>query len=148
MARECQSEFRMWLILQVRFSGDGSYIFSGSDDMNLRVWKVCIMKPWPTIIPGSWQATESGPFFLWSAGLNKFAQSFSSPVLLWSAAILECPGLTSMSWRELWGWLVCYGLFSFRDPRGSLSIFRPRHRSSKVCCYRGNATNLPTTKPS
>lgn len=30
---------RMQRVFCVRFSGDGSYVFSGSDDMNVRVWK-------------------------------------------------------------------------------------------------------------
>jgi WD repeat and SOF domain-containing protein 1 len=29
----------MQRVFCVRFSGDGSYVFSGSDDMNVRVWK-------------------------------------------------------------------------------------------------------------
>lgn len=31
---------RMQRVFSVRFSVDASYVFSGSDDMNLRVWKV------------------------------------------------------------------------------------------------------------
>ena len=31
---------RMQRVFAVRFSGDASYVFSGSDDMNVRVWKV------------------------------------------------------------------------------------------------------------
>ncbi len=31
---------RMQRVFSVRFSGDGSYVFSGSDDMNVRIWKV------------------------------------------------------------------------------------------------------------
>lgn len=31
---------RMQRVFSVRFSADGSYIFSGSDDMNVRIWKV------------------------------------------------------------------------------------------------------------
>jgi WD40 repeat protein len=30
---------RMQRVFCVRFSGDSSYVFSGSDDMNVRVWK-------------------------------------------------------------------------------------------------------------
>ena len=40
-SREVYHTKRMQRVMAVRFSGDGSYIFSGSDDMNLRVWKVC-----------------------------------------------------------------------------------------------------------
>ena len=35
---------RMQRVFAVRFSGDGSYVFSGSDDMNVRVWKVCALE--------------------------------------------------------------------------------------------------------
>jgi len=31
---------RMQRVFATRFSGDGAYVFSGSDDMNVRVWKV------------------------------------------------------------------------------------------------------------
>ena len=31
---------RMQRVFSVRFSGDATYVFSGSDDMNVRVWKV------------------------------------------------------------------------------------------------------------
>ena len=30
----------MQRVFAVRFSGDASYVFSGSDDMNVRMWKV------------------------------------------------------------------------------------------------------------
>ena len=30
----------MQRVFAARFSGDGAYVFSGSDDMNVRVWKV------------------------------------------------------------------------------------------------------------
>lgn len=38
-SREVYHTKRMQRVFAVRFSGDGSYIFSGSDDMNVRVWK-------------------------------------------------------------------------------------------------------------
>jgi DDB1- and CUL4-associated factor 13 len=34
---------RMQRVFAVRFSGDASYVFSGSDDMNVRMWKVCLV---------------------------------------------------------------------------------------------------------
>ena len=40
-SKEVYHTKRMQRIFAVRFSGDGSYVFSGSDDMNVRVWKVC-----------------------------------------------------------------------------------------------------------
>ena len=39
-SKEVYHTKRMQRIFAVRFSGDGSYVFSGSDDMNVRVWKV------------------------------------------------------------------------------------------------------------
>ncbi len=39
-SRDVYHTQRMQRVFAVRFSGDGSYVFSGSDDMNLRVWKV------------------------------------------------------------------------------------------------------------
>lgn len=41
-SREVYHTKRMQRVFAVRFSGDGSYVFSGSDDMNVRVWKVRI----------------------------------------------------------------------------------------------------------
>lgn len=38
-SREVYHTKRMQRVFAVRFSGDGSYVFSGSDDMNVRVWK-------------------------------------------------------------------------------------------------------------
>lgn len=39
-SREVYHSSRMQRVFAVRFSGDGTYVYSGSDDMNLRVWKV------------------------------------------------------------------------------------------------------------
>ena len=38
-SREVYHTKRMQRVFCVKFSGDGSYVFSGSDDMNVRVWK-------------------------------------------------------------------------------------------------------------
>ncbi|EIE25085.1 WD40 repeat-like protein [Coccomyxa subellipsoidea C-169] len=38
-SKEVYHTKRMQRVFAVRFSGDGSYVFSGSDDMNVRVWK-------------------------------------------------------------------------------------------------------------
>jgi len=38
-SREIYHTKRMQRVFTVKFSGDGSYVFSGSDDMNVRVWK-------------------------------------------------------------------------------------------------------------
>ena len=47
-SREVYHTKRMQRVFAVRFSGDASYVFSGSDDMNLRVWKV---RPHGTLNP-------------------------------------------------------------------------------------------------
>lgn len=39
-SREVYTTKRMQRVFSVRFSGDATYVFSGSDDMNVRVWKV------------------------------------------------------------------------------------------------------------
>lgn len=44
-SKEVYHTKRMQRVFAVRFSGDGSYVFSGSDDMNVRVWKVHTMTP-------------------------------------------------------------------------------------------------------
>lgn len=44
-SKEVYHTKRMQRIFAVRFSGDGSYVFSGSDDMNVRLWKVCCLSP-------------------------------------------------------------------------------------------------------
>ena len=41
-SREVYHTKRMQRVMAVQFSADASYVFSGSDDMNLRIWKVCI----------------------------------------------------------------------------------------------------------
>lgn len=38
-SREVYHTKRMQRVFAVRFSGDASYVFSGSDDMNVRIWK-------------------------------------------------------------------------------------------------------------
>jgi WD repeat and SOF domain-containing protein 1 len=38
-SRDVYHTKRMQRVFCVRFSGDGSYVFTGSDDMNVRVWK-------------------------------------------------------------------------------------------------------------
>eukprot|EP00983_Pelagomonas_calceolata_P096305 1158110-Pelagomonas_calceolata.AAC.7 len=38
-SREVYTTKRMQRVFTVRFSGDATYVFSGSDDMNVRVWK-------------------------------------------------------------------------------------------------------------
>ena len=38
--RQVYHTARMQRVFAARFSGDGAYVFSGSDDMNVRVWKV------------------------------------------------------------------------------------------------------------
>lgn len=39
-SREVYHTKRMQRVFAVRFSGDASYVYSGSDDMNVRIWKV------------------------------------------------------------------------------------------------------------
>ena len=39
-SREVYHTKRMQRVFATRFSGDATYVFSGSDDMNVRVWKV------------------------------------------------------------------------------------------------------------
>lgn len=42
---------RMQRVFCVKFSGDGSYVFSGSDDMNVRVWKATASEQIGTMLP-------------------------------------------------------------------------------------------------
>ena len=39
-SREVYHTKRMQRVMAVQFSGDAGHVFSGSDDMNVRVWKV------------------------------------------------------------------------------------------------------------
>jgi len=50
-SREIYHTKRMQRVLAVRFSGDGSYIFTGSDDMNLRVWKANAAEQQGVLLP-------------------------------------------------------------------------------------------------
>lgn len=43
-SREVYHTKRMQRVFATRFSGDATYVFSGSDDMNVRVWKVGFLK--------------------------------------------------------------------------------------------------------
>ena len=40
-SREVYHTKRMQHVFATRFSGDATYVFSGSADMNVRIWKVC-----------------------------------------------------------------------------------------------------------
>ncbi|KAL4451264.1 hypothetical protein ABPG77_009336 [Micractinium sp. CCAP 211/92] len=50
-SRDVYHTKRMQRVFAVRFSGDGSYIFSGSDDMNVRVWKAEASEQMGTLLP-------------------------------------------------------------------------------------------------
>lgn len=39
-SREVYTAKRMQRVFAVRFTGDGSYVVTGSDDFNMRIWKV------------------------------------------------------------------------------------------------------------
>ena len=42
---------RMQRVLCCRFSGDGGYVFSGSEDMNVRIWKADASAQLGTLLP-------------------------------------------------------------------------------------------------
>jgi len=50
-SREIYHTKRMQRIMAVRWSGDAQYVMSGSDDMNLRVWKVSASRPVRQMVP-------------------------------------------------------------------------------------------------
>ena len=50
-SKECYHTKRMQRVFSVRFSMDGSYVFSGSDDMNLRCWKADASAQMGTLLP-------------------------------------------------------------------------------------------------
>ena len=50
-SRDCYHTKRMQRVFGVRFSGDGSYVFSASDDMNCRVWKARASEKSGTLLP-------------------------------------------------------------------------------------------------
>lgn len=50
-SREVYHTKRMQRVFAVRFSGDASYVFSGSDDMNVRVWKANASEQLGTLLP-------------------------------------------------------------------------------------------------
>lgn len=50
-SREVYHTKRMQRVFAVRFSGDGSYVFSGSDDMNVRVWKAEASEQMGVLLP-------------------------------------------------------------------------------------------------
>lgn len=45
-SHEVYTTKRMQRVFAVRFTGDATYVLSGSDDFNLRVWKVCRLAPY------------------------------------------------------------------------------------------------------
>jgi WD repeat and SOF domain-containing protein 1 len=50
-SREVYHTKRMQRVFAARFSGDGSYVFSGSDDMNVRLWKANASEQLGTLLP-------------------------------------------------------------------------------------------------
>ena len=50
-SREVYHTKRMQRVFAVRFSGDASYVLSGSDDMNLRVWKAAASERMGVVLP-------------------------------------------------------------------------------------------------
>ena len=50
-SRDVYHTKRMQRVFGVRFSGDGSYIFSASDDMNVRIWKAKASQKMGTLLP-------------------------------------------------------------------------------------------------
>ncbi|KDD74429.1 hypothetical protein H632_c1321p1 [Helicosporidium sp. ATCC 50920] len=50
-SRDVYHTKRQQRVAAVAFSGDGSYVFSGSDDMNLRVWKAEASAPQGIVMP-------------------------------------------------------------------------------------------------
>ncbi|EFN52020.1 hypothetical protein CHLNCDRAFT_139585 [Chlorella variabilis] len=50
-SRDVYHTKRMQRVFAVRFSGDGTYVFSGSDDMNVRVWKANASEQLGTLLP-------------------------------------------------------------------------------------------------
>lgn len=50
-SREVYHTKRMQRVFSVRFSGDATYVFSGSDDMNVRVWKSNASEQLGTLLP-------------------------------------------------------------------------------------------------
>ncbi|DBB14873.1 hypothetical protein WJX82_005088 [Trebouxia sp. C0006] len=57
-SKEVYHTKRMQRIFAVRFSGDGSYVFSGSDDMNVRLWKAQSSVQMGTLLPRERQKHE------------------------------------------------------------------------------------------
>ena len=50
-SRDVYTTKRMQRVFAVKFSGDGSYVFSGSDDMNVRVWKAAAAEQGGVLLP-------------------------------------------------------------------------------------------------
>lgn len=50
-SREVYHTKRMQRVFTVRFSGDATYVFSGSDDMNVRVWKANASEQLGVLLP-------------------------------------------------------------------------------------------------
>jgi WD repeat and SOF domain-containing protein 1 len=57
-SREVYHATRMQRVFAVRFSGDGTYVFSGSDDMNVRMWKANASQQLGTTLPRERQKHE------------------------------------------------------------------------------------------
>ena len=74
----------MQRVFAVRFSGDATYVFSGSDDMNVRVWKAEASQQLGTLLPRE-KKKQVG-----SLGLILWCQS-TQPTQLYST--LPYPGL-------------------------------------------------------
>ena len=57
-SREVYHTKRMQRVFAVRFSGDGAYVYSGSEDMNVRIWKAVAAAPLGTQLPREWKRLQ------------------------------------------------------------------------------------------
>lgn len=57
-SREVYHTKRMQRVFAVQFSGDGTYVFSGSEDMNVRIWKANAAQQLGTMLPREWKKAQ------------------------------------------------------------------------------------------
>ena len=106
-SKEVYHTKRMQRIFAVRFSGDGSYVFSGSDDMNVRVWKVGFLTLVPIALCSWSKSTVQKAFVTFTLTCSGFLSccahampSHHNCILpCMAAAILSCCSVSKHIWH-------------------------------------------------
>ena len=131
-SREVYHTKRMQRVFAVRFSGDASYVFSGSDDMNLRVWKVRLSSSWSesmALQPGVDIHPSGAHTEALSRSVTLLLHKRSTVLAMESSGLRRIPVLALPPWAPDCA-LYCKMLSAMRHSQGAIPA---------VCCNCGGA---------